>query len=413
MSRQWFWGSVIVLLLCALALLGLSRLRWETHTVDMGYTDKARREPYLAARQFLEKQGIQVHAEPGLTILDKTPGSPGFPKRSDALVLLDAYGMLSPARSRHLLQWVSQGGQLIMSAENPFIQVTGLTRDPVFQALGVRLNEKSLKSDKQDKKTAQQEPPPSASDAKEQPWPSNQPAEQCSHLPPPIHFHFNGDLHSIDIAVPGKLRLVVPKDADAALLGNSGGIRFAQFNLGKGQVTLLSSARLWGNRYVGCYDHAYMLWQLTTDNTLWWLTNEKGPSLWRYLWSVAALMLVAFACWLAAFFWRRGTRFGPLWQSRDSHRRRLTEHLDASARFLWRTRHGARLLEALRRDVIDSGKRHRVDFARLPAEERWIFLAGMTGLEASVVADAMQARANDQERFTHIVGTLQAIRNRL
>lgn len=415
MSRRLLWGTMALLLLCALVLLGLSQLRWEKHTMDMGFTDKALRAPYLAARQFLSAQGVHVRKEQGLTVLDQQPESRKFPARNDAMVVLDAYGMLSPARSARLLHWVAGGGQLIMAAENPFIQVDGRTRDPIFQALGVQVREQPLKPKKSDRKTSApaKNDRTEAGKVPETPWPANKPAEDCKSLGHPIRFHFNGDKHPVDIAVPGQLRLRVPKDADAALLGDKAGIRFAQFNVGKGQVTLLASARLWSNRYIGCYDHAYMLWQLTTDGTLWWLTNEKGPSLWRYLWSVAALLLLAFASWLGALFWRRGTRFGPLQPVEGRQRRRLAEHLDASARYLWRTGHSKSLLEALRWDVIEGGKRHRADFARLSADERWSFLAGITGFESSRIGEAMSASTNDGDAFTHTVNMLQAIRNRL
>lgn len=391
-ARLTGWG-LLLLLLVGLGLWLRPHIRWTDRVEDTGFGEAAQRQPYLAAHQFLDRAGVPQHRLRGLRILD-ADWSGAFPRHDGAIFLFDAYGMLSARRAQRLLDWVREGGQLVMAGENPYLDFSRPRPDPVFQHLDVI---------------------PAIAHHKASVAPTDLSGHRaCDRLHDPIQFRFAGDSRNISVAIPGIHLLQKGPKFRAATLADSVGTRFAQFIYGKGRITLLASSAQWRNPYLSCLDNAYFLWELTpAQGAVWWLVNERGPSLWHFLWQSAPLLILVLLALAFGGLWFQSVRFGPVRPEGERAHGNFRQHLYASGRFLWRRGHQEALLAPLRAAIRRQASRQLPVFSALSEEKRMLALARLADLDPAVVAAAMTETPLKEERFTALMKVLATIRKQL
>ncbi|MFF7707116.1 DUF4350 domain-containing protein [Pseudomonas sp. NPDC007930] len=378
-----------LVLLASIALAAAGYYLWAhlervEETVDHGPSEAARNNPYLAAERFLRGQGLAVSPAGG--------GDPwaGMAPASSSLVLLaDRRGMSAPQVQR-LLQWVRRGGHLVVVAQGIYNAQRGRSGDALLDTLRIR---RTLSKDLPEAAQASQDKTPDLT----QLYLENEPAPALLGFDPAFH-------------------LEDPTDKAMAWANSRIATHLMQLDWGDGVITVLSDAALWRNGAIGKHDNAWLLWYLNQDRKVT-LVQQAQPQGWfSLLWQYFAQALVALLALALAACWYHGVRTGPALPAPPPGRRRLAEHLRASAAFTLRHGGQQQLLKHLRRDLGRRAARHHPGFAQLPVADQWHVLARLAGVPTASIAQAMAPSAGKRlssGAFNQQVAQLQRIRNAL
>src|SRR5690606_36338911 len=129
--------TVILLLVALLVLaagLWLSRyFEWKIEELDLGQSDTARKDQFLAAQRFLALQGVRGKTLRSFSLLDNLRWQDEQLNVDDTLILLNAHKLLKDQRFTALLDWVERGGTVIASTDNVFIGNNTETRDLLLE----------------------------------------------------------------------------------------------------------------------------------------------------------------------------------------------------------------------------------------------------------------------------------------
>ena len=213
-----------LLLACLAAATAWFLANFERHTESewIGFQGKARRDPWLGAQRLLQRMGADAAAVRSLPELNSLP-------RSATLLLPRGRQALSPALRLSLLNWVKQGGRLIIEAE-PIYQP-----DPLLDAFGVR------------RKGAKSPANPKSNDGE---YADTELVEIA--LPPDL--------------VPVKVKMNRIPDLQAKdALARFGGRQTTTVLLlqyGRGNVLAMNQLDVFSNQLIGMHDHAQFLWRI-------------------------------------------------------------------------------------------------------------------------------------------------------
>ena len=97
-------------LLDALAWWFTQHFGFNTERVYVGFSGEARANPYFASRLLLERMGMRVHQTVEVSKPEALP-------QGATLVLAAARGELDPPTVDALLEWVENGGHLVVGVE--------------------------------------------------------------------------------------------------------------------------------------------------------------------------------------------------------------------------------------------------------------------------------------------------------
>lgn len=388
MSRQGWILTVITVVVLALFGGWLWSLEWKEKVSDRRFTEQASKKPYLVAERFLQQWGVSFEKERGFSRLERGNTERPMPTTDETLLLLNAYGQLSARRTENLLGWVERGGDLIVTAENPFVGLGKTVQTPLFEHFGVSVAQTDYGS---------------------APGSAIEPA--CDDLEEPTSFTMSDDGTELKVRMLGDRILQVAEDREARTVADEWGPRLVQMDAGNGSVTFVASAAIWRNTYVGCNDHAYLLWRLIPEQSmLRILHNLEGPSLWDAIHKRATLAAIALALGILLVLWYHGVRFGPVRERINERRRSVLEHVDAAAHFAWRHQRRERLLQSVQQEVEALAAQVIPGFRAMDREERQQALAHHTGLDEAAVARAMGDSPADENAFLTAMQTLKSLR---
>lgn len=399
----------LLLLLVAVLMASLWwRIEWIEVEVRGGPSEAALADPFLAARQYLQAQGVTIESRQHFRDLD--PGGWLDTLSTDAvIVLVDSYGVISEERSSRLLEWVSRGGHLVVSARSPFRGAaasgeTSQLSDPLFKAFAV-----SLEASGQTEMT----------DAD---WRQLQDFSQlvgftadkaCELMATQVLIEFEDDGHAgaVDVNFLRPEILVANGPPPSAAAGGDWP-RLLQFEEGEGLVTFVTSLEPWKNYAIGCLDHAWFLQSLAPvggplvlfhdqDRTPPWADwGARFPELW--------LLVIL---WMLVWLWWRGGRFGPLQPAADAVAGSRQAHYQACGDFLWDQAGGQALIEWQRQQLRPQLQRAGIcDAEGRPLElER---VAQRLGLSPAALREALEgALGDDPLDFVRIQQILQQLGN--
>ena len=408
MSRrlQFALGASLLLIFALIGIYLLSMLTPYEETIAHGPTPEARANPYLAAEQFLRKQGLNVQRADGLAVLKDLPSV------GQTLLLLGDRNRMTPKQAERLLAWAAKGGHLLFVAERLWDEQDGKSGDLLLDSLGIQQYEsETLDKDASaapDKHASAEQPTEPELDAPAADEDSAYPELTQLYLEnedAPAYFNFDTDFHLYD--AENRAHAWANSDAATHLL---------QLYHGDGLISVVSDSWIWQNQSIGEYDNAWLLWYMTQDSNVTLLYRADRDDLFSLLLEHFPHALVALALLLAFGLWHLGMRQGPLLLPASRHRRQLQEHLRGSADFLLRHigQHG--LLQGLQQDIQRRARHRHPGFERLAVAEQWQILSRLTRQPTSVISQAM--RPSPKQRlaaadFTRQVANLQTLRNAL
>ncbi|SHM57061.1 DUF4350 domain-containing protein [Phytopseudomonas punonensis] len=408
MSRTLRFGLGALLVL-ALGLLGsylLLHAEPYEEVITHGPSPEARANPYLAAEQFLRKQGLNV------TRADNLSGLDTLPSRGHTLLLLANRSNLTPRQNERLLEWTSRGGHLLFIAERMWDEEQGKSGDLLLDGLNVqqypveKLDEEEAEENADDAADEQE----SATDSEED---QQEPADAYPELTKlyleneqaPAYIGFDTDFHLYDA---NNLAHVWANSAEATHL--------LQIYHGDGLISIVTDAWIWQNANLGTYDNAWLLWYLSQDSDVTLVYNADRDNLLTLLKRHFTPALLALGLLLVLTLWHVGQRSGPLLQPQQASRRQLQEHLRAAADFLLRHGGQQRLLSNLQQDILRRARRRHPGFERLAVADQWQILGRLSRQPSTVISQAMrplgQKRLSASD-FTRQVAHLQTLRNAL
>lgn len=397
-------------LLLALGLLGIYLLGMLTpyqETLDHGPSPEAQANPYLAAEQFLRKQGLQVQRAEGLEALKDLPSA------GQTLLLLGDRSRMTPKQAERLLAWAAKGGHLLFVAERLWDEDEGKSGDLLLDSLGIQQYQSDDLDDQDSAATAEQGRAEDTYNAEAE---AQSAADDDNAYPEltqlylenedaPAYFNFDTDFHLYD--AENRAHAWANSDAATHLL---------QLYHGDGLISVVSDSWIWQNQSIGEYDNAWLLWYMTQDSQVTLLYRADRDDLISLQLEHFPQALVALALLLAFGLWHLGMRQGPLQLPASRHRRQLQEHLRGSADFLLRHNGQHSLLHGLQQDIQRRARQRHPGFERLAVAEQWQTLSRLTRQPSSVISQAMRPPPKQRlaaADFTRQVANLQTLRNAL
>lgn len=375
--------AVVLVLLALLVAAGFwFRSAYEPvqEDAEVGYRGPARLNPFLATERLYTRLGVPAHTPPG--------AARPLPPPDHALLVLSRRRALSAQQLRALLEWVRQGGRLVIALdEAPRL-------DPVLAHFGVRVR------------------------GTDQSQEMKEPKEETETVA--VRLRGGG---TATVQVSRTPRLVAAGRPADLTAGSPAGAFLLRFAEGKGMVTILSDASFLDNDRLGERDDANLAWALLQGGRgdrdegpprgAVLVVREDLPSLAGLLvqnaWAAVASGLVLLAAWL----WQAGARFGPVLPDPPRDRRSLLEHVEAAGQFLWRAGRGADLAAAARQALLHRVEVREPDWLKLPERELAERLAAVAGLSTGRVEAALRSAAAEPADLVTTIQTLETLRRSL
>lgn len=307
MTRQHL-AITLVAILFAIAFGVWFNATYEYRDVDeyVGFRGEARSNHLFAARLFLRRMGIPAERKDSLDELPPT----------DGVLLLDTQRYtLSAQKLEEILAWVNNGGHLITRARTTGDETLygdsnddvaqHDDRDPLQQALGIRLGEHVL--------TDEDTTPLAA---------------QLPNMNRPL---------TVDPEFFDALEVA----GDAYLLNYQGAAWLLEKPLGNGLVTFASHLGFIDNVALDNHDHAAFFWYMVHSRhqrptAVWLVHQDDMPPLWQLIWQHAWALVLTLVMFIPLVILAYSPRFGPLIPPPEPSRRRIIEHIHASSLFMWR-----------------------------------------------------------------------------
>ncbi|MEA3278614.1 MAG: DUF4350 domain-containing protein [Pseudomonadota bacterium] len=368
-------GLSVILSVQAVAWF-LRNFESRTQEVDTGYAFAARRNPFLAAEQFLHRLGVPVESIAGRDRLRNLPPA------GDVLVV-NGLGALNAKRREALYAWLRRGGRLIVEAAHFSEDAERLDPRDFLARFGVRLGELS------DSEAASLVDDEVVTEVR------------VDNYPDPLKVGFLARYYLEDTAEEG--------DEAVAAGAHS---RMLRYRVGKGRLTVTSDNLFMTNADIGNQDHALFLYLLTGPSDggkVWLLYDSAMPWLGALLWQKAPYAVASVLCLVGFFLWHLGGRLGPLLPKPEKGRRDLSAHLLASAEFLLRHGRGSQLATVARRRVEQAWLRRHRSLRDMEPGERAAWIARHQGLPASAVERALYPQTENDADLVARAALLQRL----
>ena len=291
LSSKWLWAGFAGLMLIALAGYLQRNLSRYSETVDLGPSEQAKANPFLAAERYLQGQALKV------TRLGNRIDLSRLPPRQTSLMLLGERPYQTPEEVAALLQWVRAGGRLLFVAEALWDDRRQQSGDPLLDRLQLRQYQ------------VDELPPP--------PRPIRDPHPNLTKLflendDEPAYFTFDPQFHLED-----------PSDRVNAWANSAKATHLMQMSLGAGVVTVVTDAELWRNNAIARKDNAWLLWYLNQGRDVALAYQAQKPALLPLLWRYFPQALLALLLGALLLAWHHGVRLGTLLPAPTRARRQL------------------------------------------------------------------------------------------
>lgn len=430
--KEWLWIGLLAPLFAAL-LYGYRQLQWIEEEVDIGYSEEAKKNPFLAAEQFLHLRGLEAEVFRGLAPLDN------LPETDTVLVMSSAHRTLSQRRIDALINWVERGGRLVTLAPHPVNKISGESGNRLLDPLEIYLqtsaeysdsnlldsdteasttdaqtesdelqtaNGSAPVDDRLSKETENQENTDSA---------SNDVLGQCGV--DAISIRFDDDEYETWVGMSNFYEIVYAGDPENIIgsYAGVGGYLFLQIAVGDGMVSVFPNLDFWHNQNIKEYDNAHLLYLLAGKKT-WILYDRDAPSLVAIIWQRGPYLVVALLLTLFLLFWHNASRFGWVVNDYAVSRRNLNEHLLASGLLVWKTGNKIALLKSIQKEIEELLKQRceSADIAGNGEKQVFTQMANKSAVPEEEIRQLLRCEEIGNEfDFIRKVQALQKIRNAL
>lgn len=329
---------------------------------------KARRNPYLAAERYLSRLGYRVDSIRGRGRLKSPPAEKG------ALVVHDAGPSLTVQDETRLMNWVAEGGHLVLVPRRVFDAEAVSARNNLYERFGVRLHSRRPE-------TAASGGGPASVAAPDIVVAQREAADGAHRVAfdPALYLEHTG---------PAAYR---------ALSGEHG-VHMLAFRNGTGRVTVFSDNGFMLNERIGEYDHAWFLSDLLgSHEQVWFLTDASMPPLTDMMWRYAPEATLSGILLALLWLWRAGTIHGPRLRGRSRGRRDITEHLEAVAAYAWYRDPSRELMHRSRLVVEQQWRRRYPKLNRMDESYRCAWIADRVDMKEEAVRRALYASPDDEQ----------------
>lgn len=346
--RYFVFVALLFLLGC-----GQNEERQKVDEIPMGYTGKARFNPYLAAEKYLNQQGWDVESSRTWSNYDD----------ETQMIILPGSFLQTKGIAMRVLDWVNQGGNLVITIEggepdrNDFTESgsgMGVFEPGNYAGLDHVLEQFKISSSQYSYQAAEDD------------------SKNRGHLSRPwelVNTKEEWGGHSLEFE--GEVGLNIEEGRNW-IQNDDGKSRMVGLNYGAGEVLVLAHARPFRNPYLARADHAEFLDHLSGRYGsagkivfLYGSSNSFFGLVWKKGWMVVIAGLILLVVWL----WMRIPRFGPILRDNLVKRQPYGESLITSARFLWRTGELEYLVRPLRAQLESENQGDPASFYDRLAEE--------------------------------------------
>lgn len=367
-------------------------------------TAESKKNDYLAASMFIAAQNDiefvqqnaqqikqKVEVQPSLNLLNNLPDV------TDSIIITTSRQSTTYSQTYELLDWVERGGNLIV--EYKFSWFTDDTPDKLMQELDISVKKYEEELREIRNKVASTIESEAQEEKPEQDAESFSIKQQGHFLRCPIadkniiEFPSETQFPLASARLSSGSNLIIGEKSPRLTLSNDKGIQLVQLSIEKGTVTVITDLSIWHNNRIHCFDHAFLLHKLTTDNQrqgkVWFLTRERFPSFFDMLQdkhlalSVSALLLLL--CWI----WSQTLRYGPVHPISRNQRREYIEHLTASARYQANSGQNEQLIAGLRQNIIHRIKLRYSGFDQLTKQQQLEQLVKWTNMSLEAIDIAL------------------------
>ncbi|MEP4889164.1 MAG: DUF4350 domain-containing protein [Aliiglaciecola sp.] len=348
---------------------------------DIGFNEEARKQPFLAAKLFLEQQGTDVQLLEDYRLLYANTDAAIFPNTDDTIVLSEGEIALSSSIAEQLLDWVNSGGHLVI-ALNASQDADVFRANSLIQQLNLSVY-----------------------------WLSEE--TEYQFVATEI---INPDEQPLMVNLETRYRLVLPEDPNIFYTaGDINGPTFAQMEMGDGLITMLTDVYIWNNYQIGVEDNVELLAQLGGNSSkVYIFSSRELPHWFSLLYDFAPYFIWFAAVLLALSMWHWSMRFGPIFRTSEDTSTPFSLHIKAAGEFYWRHKRQQALIEEIRHSVIVA--LHKKRPATKSAERQQLLeqLSQLSGWPTDTINSLMFSQTQMNEtQFTQRIASLQTLRKML
>lgn len=426
--------SIVGLAFIAFLGWGLySSIEFYDDTEQSAWSLQALRNPYLAAQQFMQQSGIDTVEADSLIGLNTLEGV-------STVLITNASQVVNPRQLEQVLAWLENGGNLIVTANS-----TDDSNDLLLEKFNVGvswsgLNDISEDDDSlhdHDADSEDEDSPPDEPSMSESLREYNQQIDEgkspediagsISELDALTTIDFGDEIGDLEIAFQSSRVLTHPYVDDEEVEDESSpqpfswtaseyGIHLMQFDVGSGLLTIVSDPGIWTSSRIEEYDHAYLLWVLSSkEGDFAILHPTQRDSIWILISRNAPEFLIALALSMVLLLWHLGHRFGRIVPRDGSQGRALSEHFSATANYLWQRKASAQLIEPVRQQIFRRASIRLPGFASANKDpgQQLQLISHHCGLELATVEAALNIKDFNETSFMRTVKLLKYIEQSL
>ena len=407
-----------VKLLLGLVLLGLvgwglyASIEFYEETEESGWSLDALRNPYLAAQKFMTESGIEVTDVDSLARLDEL-------SNLGTLFFSDANQVQTPRQLEQVMNWLDVGGNVIYTAD-----AVSHDDDLLLREFSVDVDWREFEAEEETEEKTLSETMREYNRQLESGKSREEIASSLSDEEDSITLvQFADDIGDVEVAFNDSKILSHPHILDSE--SDSGhkpfswsysehGIHMLQFEVGSGLLTIISDPGIWTSYHIDQYDHAYLLWLLSSgEGNFAILRSVLRDSIWVLMRRNATELLIAAGLLILIWIWRTGYRFGRLLPNDLSQSRALGEHFSSISHYLWHRRQGAHLVEPLRARVLRRASLTLGGFSRVDQARQFELIAQRCDLNPEAIARVFGSADFNEASFVQTVRLLKHIEQSL
>jgi len=412
-------NRISVKLVLGLILLGVVgwilyvSIEFYEETEESGWSIDALRNPYLAAQQFMNRSDIEVTDVDSLARLDEL-SSVG------TLFFSDANQVQSPRQLEQVMDWLDVGGNIIYTANS-----TASEEDLLLEEFEVQVDWADYETESKSEDKPFSETMREYNRQLEQGKTREEIARSLADDDISItRVTFGDDVGDLEVAFDNSRVLSHPYIADTDYVEgkhtpfswsvSDSGVHMMQFEVGSGLLTIVSDPNIWNSYQIDLYDHAYLLWLLSSEEgNFAILRSVVRDSIWTLMKRNASEFLIAAGLLILVWIWRMGYRFGRLVPRDLSRTRAMGEHFSSVSHYLWHRRYGSYLIKPLRQQVLRSASLTLPEFSRADSVRQNELLAERCELNTATISRAFSEQEFNETSFVQTVRLLKRIEQSL
>lgn len=383
-------------------------------TEESSWSIEALLNPYLAAQKFMAQSDIEVTDVDSLIKLDQLTNL-------GTLFFSDANQVQTPRQLEKVMNWLDLGGNVIYTADS-----VSHEDDLLLEEFSVEVEWREY--DDEEEERDEQKPLSETMREYNRQIRDGKSREEITKTfaeteKPITRIGFDDEIGEIDVAFSDDMILIHPYITDSesdskrqpfSWSYSEHGVHMMQFEIGSGLLTIISDPGIWTSYHIDQYDHAYLLWLLSSgEGNFAILRSVLRDSIWAIMRHNATELLIAAGLLLLAWIWSAGFRFGRQVPRDSSSSRALGEHFSAISHYLWHRRQGKFLVEPLRLRVLRRASLVLGEFSRVDETGQFDLIARRCDLNPDTVARAFSLEEFNESSLVQTVRLLKHIEQTL